>query len=123
MKRTDFPPIPFFKSLAWLQSQSVDVYTGTSNFLHLEGGHIAGDSVVEDNVVHGHILARQQLDGLMGRTAAQEGGHRVELSPPVATQLVHMLVLGQHNVHCVHFYTAQESALPKPWFFTLFISC
>ncbi len=43
--------------------------------LNLEGGNVASDRIVQDNIVDGDVLAGEELNGLMGGTPAQEGGH------------------------------------------------
>jgi hypothetical protein len=65
--------------------------------LNLEGGNVAGDRIVEDNIVDGDVLAGEEFNGLVGRTPAQEGGHRVELRSAVPTHLMHMLVLKKYK--------------------------
>jgi hypothetical protein len=75
------------------KSRKMSWFEGHFHRLNLEGGNVACDRIVEDNIVDGDILAGEEFNGLVGRTPAQEGGHRVELRPPVPAHLMHMLVL------------------------------
>jgi hypothetical protein len=54
---------------------------------HFKAGHIGGDSIVQDQVIHGYKLPSEQLHTLVCSCSTKEGSYTVQLSSTIPTYL------------------------------------